>query len=57
MLFPFKKQDLVTGVHPIDYEKELEDKRTEIKRDRHNDLLLFPDDDISVSNLKFLLLQ
>ncbi|XP_066933536.1 dedicator of cytokinesis protein 11-like isoform X1 [Clytia hemisphaerica] len=41
-------KDLVTGVHPIDYEKELEDRRTEIKRDRHNDLLLFPDDDISL---------
>jgi len=47
---------LVTGVHPLDYETELDNKKNEIKRDKLNDLLLFPEDDISVRTILFVFL-
>ena len=41
----------MSGIQPISYEDELIQRRTEIVRDPLRDMLLFPDDDITVSYL------
>lgn len=43
----------MTGVLPIDYEKEISEKYGEIKRDQLRDLLLFPEDSVTVMLLIF----
>ena len=39
----------MTGIQPISYEDELIQRRTEIQRDKHGDMLLFPEDDVTVN--------
>ena len=48
-------QEIVTGIQPNSYEDELIHRRTEIQRDKHGDMLLFPEDDVTVSVCLFLL--
>lgn len=42
-------QEVVTGILPISYEDEIVQKRTQILRDHLQALLVFPEDDVSVS--------
>lgn len=49
----FCLQEVVTGILPISYEDEIVQKRTQILRDPLQILLVFPEDDVVVSDLTF----
>eukprot|EP00795_Rhopilema_esculentum_P016504 gene16504-7923_t len=41
-------KEIVSGIQPNSYEDELVQKKAEIQRDKHSDMLLFPEDDVIV---------
>ena len=45
----------MTGILPINYEDEIVQKRTQIVRDPLQVLLVFPEDDVSVSGTLWLM--